>query len=251
MDFERILASITRHWKVVLAILVLTVIAVVIVPTRVSPDYEVEGAAIILPPATTLGPNTNLDEPVSPWSRLSVNEEKAAVAMVEVLNGPEVADNIYEDPAVSDYSATTNVDNPAILSLSVVASDGDSALDGFDRLVQNLKDQLESRQEFFDTPDDTWLEASVLTQPTEAAEQPGSKIRAMLATGILGLVVAVGVAISLDVIVEPRRRRRAAEEAEDADEEAAEDDAEAANESEPQKAPSTLVLRRTADNSRP
>ena len=94
MDFERILASITRHWKVVLAILVLTVIAVVIVPTRVSPDYEVEGAAIILPPATTLGPNTNLDEPVSPWSRLSVNEEKAAVAMVEVLNGPEVADNI-------------------------------------------------------------------------------------------------------------------------------------------------------------
>ncbi|MEZ5267937.1 MAG: hypothetical protein R2789_04985 [Microthrixaceae bacterium] len=40
MDFRRLFAAVKRFWLVVLGILVLTVLAVALVPSNISPDFE-------------------------------------------------------------------------------------------------------------------------------------------------------------------------------------------------------------------
>ncbi|MCB1013019.1 MAG: hypothetical protein KDB15_15275, partial [Microthrixaceae bacterium] len=58
MDFRRLFAAVKRFWLVVLGILVLTVLAVALVPSNISPDFEARGTALILSPSTVENTDT-------------------------------------------------------------------------------------------------------------------------------------------------------------------------------------------------
>jgi hypothetical protein len=207
MDFERLLAVLGRHWRAVLVVLVVTAGAVMLVPSRVAPDYEVSGSAIVLSPAAVQD-GTDTETLLNPWARVSMAETGAAAALVQVLNSEQVAEVVLADREVTSYTVTGNPANGAIVDIAVVGRSEASALMGFDAVLDRLHSELGTQQEVTGAPADTWMVANPLTRPTRAAEEPGSQTRAMVAVALLGAVAAIGVAIVLDVVVEPRRQRR-------------------------------------------
>jgi uncharacterized protein involved in exopolysaccharide biosynthesis len=217
MDFERLLAIIGRHWRAVAIVLVVTVVAVLQVPGRVTPDFKVTGSAIVLSPPNLAaqGDATTL---VNPWARLSTAETGAAAALVQVLDSDAVVQEVLADAAVSGYTVGGNPANGAIIDISVVASEEVAALTAFDVAFERLQSELRDRQEMTGAPSETWLAADLLTRPDRAEQQPGSQTRAMLAVGVLGVAAAICMAIALDVVIEPRRHRRSTAVAPAADE---------------------------------
>ena len=207
MDFRRLFAAVKRFWLVVLGILVLTVLAVALVPSNISPDFEARGTALILSPSTVENTDTGEEIGINPWSRFGASGEGvAATAMIEVLESKAFEQEVMADDAVKEFTVTPNPGgNGAILDISVLASEASSALDGFDLIVDRLVQELDSRQEAAGAPVETRLKAEVLTKPAKATELRGSQTRAMLAIAVLGVIAAVAAAAALDTIMSPDR----------------------------------------------
>lgn len=207
MDFRRLFAAVKRFWLVVLGILVLTVLAVALVPSNISPDFEARGTALILSPSTVENTDTGEEIGINPWSRFGASGEGvAATAMIEVLESKAFEQEVMADDAVKEFTVTPNPGgNGAILDISVLASEASSALDGFDLIVDRLVQELDSRQEAAGAPVETRLKAEVLTKPAKATELRGSQTRAMLAIAVLGVIAAVAAAAALDTITSPDR----------------------------------------------
>ena len=207
MDFRRLFAAVKRFWLVVLGILVLTVLAVALVPSNISPDFEARGTALILSPSTVENTDTGEEIGINPWSRFGASGEGvAATAMIEVLESKAFEQEVMADDAVKEFTVTPNPGgNGAILDISVLASEASSALDGFDLIVDRLVQELDTRQEAAGAPVETRLKAEVLTKPAKATELRGSQTRAMLAIAVLGVIAAVAAAAALDTITSPDR----------------------------------------------
>ncbi|MEZ5349722.1 MAG: hypothetical protein R2714_11010 [Microthrixaceae bacterium] len=207
MDFRRLFAAVKRFWLVVLGILVLTVLAVALVPSNISPDFEARGTALILSPSTVENTDTGEEIGINPWSRFGASGEGvAATAMIEVLESKAFEQEVMADDAVKEFTVTPNPGgNGAILDISVLASEASSALDGFDLIVDRLVQELDSRQEAAGAPVETRLKAEVLTKPAKATELRGSQTRAMLAIAVLGVIATVAAAAALDTITSPDR----------------------------------------------
>ncbi len=211
MDYRKLLAVVRRYWVAVFAVLVLTAVAVVLVPAHISPDYDARGTVILLSPSTATDSSTGQNVGINPWSRFGASGEGvAATAIIEVLQSKAVEEVVLDDDAVQEYSITANPGgNGAILDISVLASTDDAAVAAFDLIVDRLAAELESRQEAAGAPADTRLESNVLTRPDSALELQGSRTRAMLALVVLGAIAAVAVAVALDTLFAGRRDRAA------------------------------------------
>lgn len=206
MDFGKILAAIRRFWPVVLAVLILTGIGVASVPSNIAPEYEASGTVILLSPSTEGDKVTGKVVAVNPWSRFGASGEGVAgTALIELLESAPFEERIMANDAVEEYDVAPNPGgNGAILDISVLASNGEAALDTYDLIVDRLVSELDSRQEAAGAPVEKRLRAELLTDPSEATELLGSQIRAMAAIGLLGAFAAVALAVALDTI-RPRR----------------------------------------------
>lgn len=221
MDFRRILAALRRFWPVVGCMLVLTMIGVVSVPSNVAPDYKASGTVLLLSPSTEGDKATGKVVAVNPWSRFGASGEGVAgTALIELLESRQFAELIMADDAVEEYEVAPNPGgNGAILDISVLASNGEAALDTFHLIVDSLVAELDSRQEEAGAPVDKRLRAELLTDPAEATELRGSQMRAMLAIGVLGTFAAVAVVVALDTV----RPKRASDDSPDGHEESGDD----------------------------
>lgn len=209
MDVETLLGAIRRYWAAVLAVLLMTLVAVVVVPSRITAEYEAEGAVVLLSPSTIQG-NLGEEVNVNPWSRFGGAEAGAAAAIVAILGAGTVEKQLIEEfPDLTSFAVSINPSNGAIIQLAVRAGSGESALAAYDRAFAVLEAELATRQRQSGAEEETWLQAQVLTQPDGAEEFPGSETRAMLAVAALGVVAAVSAALMLDTVVTPRRRSRA------------------------------------------
>lgn len=209
MDVETLLGAIRRYWAAVLAVLLMTLVAVVVVPSRITAEYEAEGAVVLLSPSTIQG-NLGEEVNVNPWSRFGGAEAGAAAAIVAILGAGTVEKRLIEEyPDVTSFVVSINPSNGAIIQLAVRAETAESALAAYDQAFDMLETELAARQRQSGAEEETWLQAQVLTQPDGAEEFPGSETRAMLAVAALGVVAAVSAAVMLDTVVTPRRRQRA------------------------------------------
>lgn len=207
MDIETVLGATRRYWFAVLAMLLVTVFAVAIVPKRIMAEYEAKGSVILLSPSTVEG-SAGERVDVNPWSRFGSAEAGAAAAIVTILGTGAVEDQFIDnDKDVTLFSVGINQSNGAIIQLAVRASDPASALETYDKALALVDKELQERQEAAGAAESTWLRAEVLTRPSSAEEFPGSKTRAMLALAVLGMVASVALAVALDVVVTPRRKR--------------------------------------------
>jgi hypothetical protein len=204
MDIETLLAVIRRHWLAVVAVLAVTVVASFQVRDHVSSEYEVRGNMILLPPPTVPS-NIGGDVDVNPWARFGA-EAGAAAALVEVLQSDVNTAEVLDDPAVTMYAVGINPRNGAIIDITVRASRVESAGDAYQRALDVLTTELDTRQEASGAPKSTWMKADVLTRPQSAKELPGSKMRAMLGVGLLGVLASVSLAVALDTVIGARRR---------------------------------------------
>lgn len=202
MDLKRVLNAMRRYWFAVVGVLILTAVAVALVPRNIAADYEAQGSVIILSPSTVEDSSTGEVVGVNPWSRFgSSGEGVAATAVIEVLQSGPFEAQIMDDPAIDEYIVEINPgSNGAIIDITVRATDPDAALEAFDQIVERIIFELGARQEAAGAPEATRLSAEVLTRPEEPTELLGSRSRAMLALGVLGLLASVAVAVGLDAL---------------------------------------------------
>jgi uncharacterized protein involved in exopolysaccharide biosynthesis len=208
VDLEQLLAIVRRHVWACTAVLVLTVVAMAMVPGRVAPDYEMTGNVILLSPSTLATGISDEEVEVNPWSRFGGAESGAAAALSEVLRSERALEIVAADERVESFVAAVNAGNGAIINLTVRASSAEASVAAYDKALKLLTDELAARQQAAGATPATWLRAEVLTRPDRPEELPGSTKRVMLAVGGLGVVAAVSLAIALDTVVTSRRARR-------------------------------------------
>ncbi len=207
MDFRRVVGIVRHYWVAALGVLVLTAVAVLLVPRNVSPSFEATGSIILLTPSTVDGGNGEQVD-VNPWSRFGGGAEGvASTAIIEVLTSKSTEAQVMADDAVQEYTVVLNPGgNGAIIDISVTATNPEAAIGAYQLVSDLLVAELDDRQEQSGTPKSTWLRAQPLTTPTAAIELEGSEKRAMIAVAALGVVAAVALAVALDALATFRSR---------------------------------------------
>lgn len=220
MDVWRITVAALRRWYVLLPMLALTVVLAMAAGQGVREEYEVTGAAMLVP-------GRSLSDVPNPYGGPS----DAANAVAIVLNSPEARRQIAEQGLVPTYEVSPE-SRSTVLRFQVRGEDRIAAVDTGMAVFRMGAMELNERQAAAGIRVAERYSIDVLQAPSVSAAVSDGKLRNMAVVGVLGAALSLVLAVFFDDVVgllRRRRRRKAEAKAAGAAEEA---DAAAAVESE-------------------
>lgn len=205
MDLMALVSAVLRQWIAFVVVLVLSAAGAVAVGSVVPQTYEAHASFLLLGPSSYVDSDGNRVR-INPYARAGgAGEGIAANTALVVLNSPQARLEAEEAGFEGDYTLTASPLGGAILDLGVTADRSVDALYWLDWMIQRVQQTVVDGQSEADAPDDSLVNATLLTRSPEADAVNGTRIRAVVVTFGAGALLSVVVALGLDAL----RRRRA------------------------------------------
>ena len=220
MEMSVLWSSLRRRWYLVLALLVLTLVAMFLVTQRVGKTYEATGTVLVFPPSQSSAPDGSRSQE-NPYLTLGgVNQARDVV--VRALTSKKVSDEFGKTyPVGTSFEIVPDYTNSApIILFTVEGSDPAVATDALESLVSLVPVELSNLQSGLDLPEAERVASTVLTQD----EKPQATNKAMIRSAILAGAGVSGAGLMLIALLDSLllgRRNPDPAGAADADDEAA------------------------------
>ncbi|MGE3622012.1 MAG: hypothetical protein AB7L84_16275 [Acidimicrobiia bacterium] len=207
MDILTALRIILRRWHVVLSGLILTAVVAVVVMQSISPTYEAKGSALLVAPIIPNDQPSILDE--NPWARFDASTSVLAGVTAQLMDDISVRERLQEAGAKPDYAI--GQENSAAPIVSVVVEDTDEkvALESTSLVLHAINEELDARQAAANAPEASRIRSIIITEPTRTTRLVAAKVRAGVATVLLGGAAALSLAFVAEGFAQSQAARRA------------------------------------------
>lgn len=196
MDVWRITVAAVRRWYVLAPLLALTVALALAVGQGVKQEYEVTGAAMVVP-------GRSFSEIPNPYG----GPDDANNAVSIVLNSPETRQRIAAEGFLGSYEVAPS-SRSTIMNFQVRGESQQQAVETGMAVFQMAAEELRGRQSAAGIRLGEQYSVDVLQTPSVSAAVTDGKLRNMAVVGVLGAALSLVVAVFFDDVVGLLRRRR-------------------------------------------
>jgi capsular polysaccharide biosynthesis protein len=192
VEFWTAVGIIRKRWYVVVACAVVFGIAAAIVYRDVRPSYQASGTVVVL---QTGQPTSHDAIPYNnPWGTPT-----GFVALLAPAAGDTSFEHaFYAAGGTGTYTVEASINNTPTLILTTTAPTPAEALKSYQILVTLLEKAIIDKQDQFNTPASARYVGTVNITPSRPAELVGSRIKALIVLGALGLMVTLGLVFLVD-----------------------------------------------------
>ncbi|MDP9797353.1 capsular polysaccharide biosynthesis protein [Catenuloplanes nepalensis] len=203
MDFADVAKLLWRRWYLTAPLLLLTVIAMVWMALVVKPDYKAIGNVTLIPPTVSTQAAIGTTQEVNPW-------EPAALAEATLirLQSKALADSLAAQGFDGEWTVTTLDTNAPIISIEVVSPTEQQAREALSALIAVVREEVATKQEAYRLQDGEKITTLPL-ENSDSVEKVTTKLkRALVVVFGVGLILTIGVAVSVDAVLRRRARRQ-------------------------------------------
>jgi hypothetical protein len=217
MDILTAFRIIVRRWHVVVSGLILTAVVAVIVMQSISPTFQARGSALVVTPAAPAeGSATPSVLSQNPFTRFDGSTSVLAGVVAQLMSDIEVRENLYEQGAKADYVVAQENQNAPILTVIVEDKDEKYAMESAATVLASINDELDARQADAGAPEASRIRSMVISEPTRTTRLVAAKVRAGVATALLGSAAAISMAFVVEGFAQSRKQREQLRASEDA-----------------------------------
>ena len=195
MEFWSSVQVIIRRWYVVVICGVLASLLAVVIIHQVKPTYQASGKLTILQTGQPTSPSSAEN---NPWGAANV----FTAAVVDAAGAQSFQDQLVARGASPIYSVAPSINNTPTLVISTTANTPSGATSSFGTLTKLLQQKIQSMQASVNTPKSTLYSGVVLTAPTQPTQLVGSRIKALILLGVVGLIVTLGLVFLVDAVIQ-------------------------------------------------
>ncbi|GAB7043502.1 MULTISPECIES: YveK family protein [Catenuloplanes] len=203
MDFADVAKLLWRRWYLTAPLLLLTVIAMVWMALVVKPDYKAIGNVTLIPPTVSTQAAIGTTQEVNPWEPSALAE-----ATLIRLQSKALADSLAAQGFQGEWTVTTLDTNAPIISIEVVSPTERQARDALSALITVVREEVATKQEAYRLQDGEKITTLPL-ENSDSVEKVTTKLkRALVVVFGVGLILTIGVAVSVDAVLRRRARRQ-------------------------------------------
>jgi hypothetical protein len=206
VDLWSTLRVLLHRWYLTVPLLILSV-AVVVGVVGVGPaNYKAEATIVTLAPAQVDDQGQPTRE--NPFKNLGGSQTVAAIIMQTRLNGPAFTRDMAAAGVTSTWLFAVTGSSSPILTVTVEGKSEAETLRSAKLLVKGANENLSELQAAVGAPADQFITFALVSQPTEAAPQYGSKVKAGAALAGICIAMSFGLVFAIEGISRSRRQRR-------------------------------------------
>lgn len=213
MDFMGAIRLLLRRWYVVVPTMLVSAALAAVTFFSIPTSYQSNGVMVLTSPAA--GPSFSAlvkpeDVPrVNPLLAFDSSLSTTAQIVIQVLRDPATAADIGigEDSDLKFDVNTGDLPGPFIF-VEVTGSSAQQVRDTVGRILDRAQSELASRQRALDAPEQTFITAQMLVQPTEPTPLIGGKARFTAAALLLGGILTLTAPFAFESITARRSGRR-------------------------------------------
>lgn len=212
MDFWGTVRVLRRRWYIALPAVLLTGVLALFVYVSVPTRYESSGVLVLTSPAAG-GRYSEKTKPedvviVNPLLQFDGSLTTTAQILTQILGDPKTAEELAGKDSTAVYTANTG---PVGGPLLFVTSEADSAADAeglVDKVLEKTVNELAAQQKALNAPEQTFITAQILVQPTTAEAKIGGKVRYVGAATVVLLLLTLASTFAADSVLNKLKRRK-------------------------------------------
>ena len=193
MELWKTLRILLHRWYIVLPLLLVTLVGVFGAVTSIAPDYKSNGTIVLIPTPTGANPFTDP-------SSLGL----LANLLTTTMNNPATTAQLVQAGSSANYKI--DVSGSPLIQITATAATPQQAKGSVKLVIDEFNRELAARQE--KVRPDAVISSELITAPTDAVAQQGSRIRVAAGLLAVGLGLAILFPLAMESIVERRRRDR-------------------------------------------
>jgi uncharacterized protein involved in exopolysaccharide biosynthesis len=209
MDFYTALGVLRRRWLVLLIGLALTAAAVAALFSVVKPIYSAESDHLLLVKHQSVEVNGK-KVPLNPYLNFQDGLTATAETMIEWLNSDQASREVETAGGSGILEASGFEGSAPLILLQVTGKTQDATLATSRLYAEELNTHLAAIQAEADAPKNQFITASDVQVPEQAQADQSSRIRAVFAVGLLGLLLTIFAAFTVERRSETKRSDRSA-----------------------------------------
>ncbi|MDR7281115.1 hypothetical protein [Catenuloplanes atrovinosus] len=203
MDFADVAKLLWRRWYLTAPLLLLTVIAMVWMALVVKPDYKAIGNVTLIPPTVATQAEIGKTQEVNPWEPSALAE-----ATLIRLQSKALADSLAAQGYQGEWTVTTLDTDAPIISIEVVSPTEQQARVALGALIKVVQEEVSTKQEGYKLQEGEKITTLPL-ENSDSVERVTTKLkRALVVVFGVGLILTIGVAVSVDAVLRRRARHQ-------------------------------------------
>jgi hypothetical protein len=200
VDFWNSLKVLARRWYIVAAGLLVTLAGAVGVNSLISPSYTAAGSLVLAVPPN-LPERAASSNPYLAYGNLAV----AARVVASGMNQPSVVREQRSKGATGDFVVDLDPERTSpIITVNGTADSAAEAIKTVEVVSQGVQQLLADRQKSLGAPQNTWITANNVVVPEEANQAIGSRLRAVSAVLVLGIIGTLTLAFAIEGMAQGR-----------------------------------------------
>lgn len=217
MDFWGTVRVLRRRWYIALPAVLLTGVLALYVYISVPTRYESSGVLVLTSPAAG-GRYSEKTKPedvvkVNPLLQFDGSLTTTAQILTQILGDPKTAAELAGEGSTATYTANTGPVGGPLLFITTEADSAEAAQNLVAKVLERTINELASQQKALNAPEQTFITAQTLVQPTTAEAKVGGKVRYVGAATVVLLLLTIASTFAADsVLLKIKRRKEAASE---------------------------------------
>lgn len=200
MDFWNSLKVLARRWYIVAVGMLVTLGAAVGVNFLISPSYTAVGSLVLAVPPN-LPERATSSNPYLAYGNLAV----AARVVASGMNQPSVVREQRSKGATGDFVVDLDPERSSpIITVNSTARTAAEAIKTVEVVTAGVQQLLADRQKTLGAPQNTWITANTVVVPEEANQAIGSRLRAVSAVLVLGVIGTLTLAFGVEGLAQGR-----------------------------------------------
>jgi hypothetical protein len=215
MDFWGTVRVLRRRWYIALPAVLLTGVLALYVYISVPTRYESNGVLVLTSPAAG-GRYSEKTKPedvvkVNPLLQFDGSLTTTAQILTQILGDPKTAAELAGEKSTAAYTANTGPVGGPLLFITTEADSPEEAQGLVAKVLERTINELASQQKALNAPEQTFITAQTLVQPTTAEAKIGGKVRYVGAATVVLLLLTIASTFAADsVLLKIKRRKEAA-----------------------------------------
>lgn len=200
MDFWNSLIVLARRWYIVAVGLLLTLGGAVGVNALIAPSYTAVGSLVLAVPPN-LPERAASSNPYLAYGNLAV----AAKVVASGMNQPSVVREQRSKGATGDFVVDLDPERTSpIITVNSTAKTAADAIKTVEVVTAGVQQLLADRQKSLGAPQNTWITANSVVVPEEANRAMGSRLRAVSAALVIGVIGTLTLAFAVEGMAQGR-----------------------------------------------
>jgi hypothetical protein len=219
VDFWKTIGVLLRRWYVAVPVFFFALVIGGGVFLKVPTQYVSTGTMVLTAPtagATTAVDPAHATGPGNPLLDFEGSLTITTQLLIQSMSSPSVAQQIAQQGGVDTYQAGDgNTGGPFVVIVATANSPQEAELT-VSLALKYAQNELDARQKNLNAPPSTYIGTQSVVSPTQATTKISNKVKDGGIALVVGLILSLATAYGVDSWMAGRRRKRAAQDADDA-----------------------------------